>query len=83
MSAEIERQSDMHEIVTEEIRYNCTYCYLCLNGCHVQYDAVQCDKGYKNLVPRKSSNVCLKSKKRAAWHLSGFTEAFDMVPHGK
>lgn len=25
----------------------------------------------------------LKSKMRAAWHLSGFSEAFDIVPHGK
>lgn len=29
-------------------------------------------QGYKNVVPRKSSDMCLKSTMEAAWHLSGF-----------
>lgn len=41
-------------------------------GYHVQDDAYQSDKGYRNVVPRKSSNKCLKSAVRAACHLSGF-----------
>lgn len=48
----------------------------------VMYDAVQCDKGCNNLVQRKSSNVILTSKLMASYDLSGFGEAFDMLPRG-
>lgn len=45
----------------------------------VMYDA---DKGCNNLVQSKSSNVILSSKLMASYDLSGFGEAFDMLPRG-